>query len=492
MDGLTRAALLGLRNAGALPPAEGPAATLVANSGGSDAAQLLLRLGARALERRAGVGVERKELPPAAPAEVRPVLGRAAESWLMEVFTGKDHRLRDEALRLIEARGALVPPRCLPALLGSHASAPVIRRLIGERGAWLAAQNPKWQQRLAEPDHDALAALATEGDRAERLAALGALRERDPSRALALVVAAWPTEGADLREALLSALGPARPEEVPFYETALLDRAVSVRRLAAERLLPHPESSLAQRALAAARACVYFRPRTGLGGLAIRLVGGAGDILVVEPPTHFDPAWAAEGLLEKPPQSVGPRAFWLTQLLGRVSPSVLFDSRSPEAVMAAARGSEWREALGFGLLAGAGVHREVPWIDALFPIAADASYHAQRPPGAPLLAMLPQDRAEAHVRAVLSTPSALVLVGALPRPWSEPFTLEWLSQLPFSQMLMYTAAAGVHAIPPSLFSTVLQHRERFDTAKAPSDRAALAALLTTVELRIRLHQELSP
>lgn len=303
------------------------------------------------------------------------MLERGAESLLTEVLTGKDRQLIHEALRLLDARGMLIPPRCLPELLGSQAAAPLVVRLMGERGAWLAAQNPEWKRRLTPPDDDALATLVTDGARPERLAALSALRERDPARAMAMVAAAWSAEGADVREALMSALGPARPDEVPFFEAALLDRAMSVRRLAAERLLTHPDSAFAQRALAAARTCVHFRPRTGLGGLAIRLVGGAGDLLHVEPPNTFDPAWAAEGLVEKPPPNVGARAFWLTQLLGRVSPTVLFESRAPESVMAAAKGSDWKEALGFGLLAGAGVHRDVPWIDALFHIAAEAGYH---------------------------------------------------------------------------------------------------------------------
>lgn len=96
------------------------------------------------------------------------------------------------------------------------------------------------------------------------------------------------------------------------------------------------------------------------------------------------------------------------------------------------------------------------------------------------------------MQAVLDSPSALVLIGALPTPWSESFTYAWLARLPSSQMLCYTASAGAHGIPLAALPTLISHGPRFEAAKAPSDRAALAAMISTLELRLRLHQELSP
>src|SRR5262245_52403025 len=72
MDPLTRAALVGLRNGGELPEPASEAEAL------APADSLLLRAGARVVERRAGRVVGKRSIPLPAPAETAPVATAAA------------------------------------------------------------------------------------------------------------------------------------------------------------------------------------------------------------------------------------------------------------------------------------------------------------------------------------------------------------------------------------------------------------------------------
>lgn len=476
VDPLVRAALVGLQNGGELPEPVGEAETLVASLPALPPADaLLLRAGARALERRAGCLVQQRAIPAPCPVETAPVVPDSAVPVLREVFQ-LEGGLDSEALRLVAARGRVLPPALLPSALGSGADPALIRAVLGARGAWLLSQNRTWSERLDKPDVAALVTRVETGARPERVAALTLLRGQDPARGRSLVEAALATDAPDVRLALLDALGPARAEDEPLFTAALSDRSAGVRERAAERLAALPGSALAARAAAALAPYVQL-----------------GEALAVEPPEAFDPAWGKDALVDKPPKGVGARAWWLVQLVGRVPPAAIFAGKTPEAALSLVQASEWREPMVAGLLRGALLAKDsgpesAAWLAALFPFAPPGG-DALRPDRLALVKALPAEEAERRVARFLREPDGASLLGALPTPWSADFARSFINTLrvdPAKLRLMSELAA--RALPPSTFDALLQLRA--DPAFAPHKRW-LDPMCATVELRNRLHLELS-
>lgn len=491
MDPLVRAALVGLQNGGELPEPVGDAEALVAVLPGlAPAEALLLRAGARALERRAGRLVPKRALPAPAPVETAPMVPESAVPVLREVFRVAGG-LEVEAMRLVAARGRILPPLLLPSALASGADPALIHAVVGARGAWLLAQNRTWASRLAVPDGTALAARVETGTRAERVAALLPLRAQDPDRARDLVASALATDAPDVRLALLDALGPARPEDEPLFASALADRSAGVRERAAERLAVLPGSALAARAVAALAPYVQLREKTGLAGFAARVLGsalGGGASLAVEPPEAFDPAWAKDALVEKAPKGVGARAWWLVQLVGRVPPAVIFPEKTPDDALALLQGSDWREPMVAGLLRGALLARDAAWLAALFPFAPPGG-DALRPDRVVVVRALPPEEAERRVARFLREPDGVALLGALPTPWSIDFARSFVNTLRADPpKLRFMAELAARALPPVAFDALLSLRA--DPAFAPH-KSWLDPMCVTVDLRNRLHQELS-
>jgi hypothetical protein len=498
VDPLVRAALVGLQNGGELPEPVGEAEALVATlSTLAPAEALLLRAGARALERRAGRLVARRPVPTnVAPPEALPSVPASAVPVLREAFR-VGGGLDIEAMRLVAARGQILPPILLPAALASAAPPALIHAVVGTRGAWLLAQNRTWSSRLHVPDRPALVARIETGARAERVAALGLLRAQDPDHARALVEAALATDAPDVRLALLDALGPARPEDEPLFTAALTDRSAGVRERAAERLAALPGSALAARAVATLAPYVQLRQKTGLSGFAARVLGAAGvggaPMLAVEPPEVFDPAWAKDAIVDKPPKGVGARAWWLVQLVGRVPPAVIFPGRTPQEVLPLLDGGDWREPMLAGLLRGALLARDLPgnavWLAALFPFAPPGG-DALRPDRLALVRALPPDEAERRVARLLREPDGVALLGALPTPWSAELASAFVTLLRSDPpKLRATAELASRALPPVAFEALLLLRA--DPAFFPHS-SWLDPMCVAVDLRRRLYLELSP
>lgn len=489
MDPLTRAALVGLQNGGELPEAVGEAEALVAALHLAPAEALLLRAGARALERRAGRLSTKHALPeafPTAPAESAPLVPERAIPVLREAFRVRGG-LDVEAMQLVAARGRILPPLLIPSALASGADPALIHAVVGARGAWLLAQNHTWKARLALPDPASLAERVEIGTRAERVAALVRLRASEPDRARDLVQAALTTDAPDVRLALLDALGPIRPEDEPLFIAALADRAAGVRDRAAERLAALPGSALASRALAALAPFVQLREKTGLAGMASRLLGVVAT-LVVEPPEMFAPEWGKDALIEKPPKGVGARAWWLVQLVGRVPPALIFPGRTPQEALPMLDGSDWREPMVAGLIRGSLLAHDARWLAALFPFAPPMG-DALRPDRATLIRALPPEEAEHRVARLLREPDGIALVGTLPTPWSVTFARAFVSTLRADPpRLRYMAELAARALPPATFAAVLDLRENPDFTP---HKSWLDPMCVTVELRNRLHQELS-
>lgn len=311
---LAKCALLGMRQAGALPPlALGhPAldALLAAAAGATTGADLCRRAGLLALLLAAAAPPPplTAMAPPPLPTEHGLPLSAAGVAVLEHAFNQGDLEALIALLDEVQTAGRHLPAEFLVRLPGfspQHRWRARLRALGSPTLLWLAQQHPDWRWLLESavapseppPDFDLASGPA-------RVRALAALRANDPAGARAQLIAAWPAcapeERAALLPALASGLGPA---DEPWLESVLEDRRKEVRGHARALLLALPDSGLRQRALARLAPLFNVRPD---GKLEIAL------------PAAHDKAMGRDGIEPKPPPGTGERSWWLAQLLGQV------------------------------------------------------------------------------------------------------------------------------------------------------------------------------
>ncbi|MFE3514868.1 DUF5691 domain-containing protein [Streptomyces sp. NPDC059166] len=322
-DELVTSALLGTDRR-PLPRADGSAPT---------PAELLATAAVHTVRRRAALrpGAAAAEPLAPAPADPRPSLPAAARRRLARLLADRSSppngrrgtapdltELIPQWLASASAHGYRAPAELLPPLLDAARARtdlrPYVLPFAGPRGLWLAALNPEWRfalrpssrgaQRPDISDPEVVRVLWEEGLFAERVALLGALRERDPGEARSLLTSTWTTERAEDRLMFLDSLrsGLSHADE-DFLEQALADRSRNVRATAAELLSALPGSRLARRMAARAMSCV--NPDRTEGAVSI----------AVEAPHECDPAMQRDGVVPAPPQGRGERSWWLSQLV---------------------------------------------------------------------------------------------------------------------------------------------------------------------------------
>ncbi|HET7287227.1 MAG TPA: DUF5691 domain-containing protein, partial [Pyrinomonadaceae bacterium] len=293
-----------------------------------------------------------------------------------------------------------VPEEHLPALLDHGSVETSLRRailgVIGERGEWLAAQNPDWYYAFRRDDKD----LWETGSREERLLTLEHLRNTDPTKARELLATTWPQESAKDRVVFLEklAIGVNAGDE-PFLNEALQDRSVEVRRAARTLLASLPNSHFSRRLKELANQMLSFKkPLIGKARIEVTLPEDpiawlkANDIEIDTPPRNAT-------------QSVGPKAWFLKEMISLIPVAHWSElwKKTPIEIIRAGDESEWRESFALGFLAAARRDRDPAWIEALvFFTATDP----KQPPLIDLVAYLPADRLEALSLDALKSDSA--------------------------------------------------------------------------------------
>lgn len=303
---LVAAALLGTERREPPPPADPELAALVGD--GTAEERLLISAGALAVVRRSGrVATAAPLLPESAPEEARPVCGFAAAHRLALIL---EHHpaLLPEWLVLLAESGRVPPPEQLYDLLLT-ATAMVdhhhlIDPVLGERGRWLAAQEPRWTwwRPLPQTDEERERVWRT-GDPFVRRRLITLVRREKPAHARKLLTATWADEVPGHRAWFLGALADGLSEEdEPLLESALDDRRQEVRGGAAALLARLPGSAFAAR----------MRQRTLP---LVEVGGGIRKRLHVALPESCDDAMVRDGIIRRPPAGTGERAWWLEQLV---------------------------------------------------------------------------------------------------------------------------------------------------------------------------------
>ena len=270
-------------------------------------AQLLAAAALASGYRRAGFTPPVWRGTPATPAEPddRPEC-TAAATQLLELLLSRTIRVEGGTdllvlhwLNAARTAGQRPPYPMVVDLLrfgtANSATRPVVRAVLGPRGAWLARYNPSWRWAASIPPEDVVERFATAA-RADRFALLADLRATEPDFARTLVEDTWDDEQAATRAGLLDTLhiGLSDADE-PLLERALDDRAASVRAAAAALLDRLPGSARAAR----------------MAERATRLIR-AGH---VELPDEPDAAARRDGVTDHREPGYGRAASWLIQIL---------------------------------------------------------------------------------------------------------------------------------------------------------------------------------
>ncbi|MEO6510582.1 MAG: DUF5691 domain-containing protein [Nocardioides sp.] len=283
-------------------------------------------------------------------------------------------------LETAAAAGRVVPPRLLPALLDASTSGSVVRAavrpVLGERGTWLAARNPAWDWVLATAEH-----LPTSPE---------AVRARIEER--------WDTDSAQERALAVSALTVGLgPDDEPFLERCLDDRAKGVREQA-QRLLDRLPTSARARRMAD-----RLRPLISISGTLRKK-------LAVAVPDDPDATARRDGLVDPGP-GTSKRNRWLQQIVMGAPLEVWTEATGTDpAKVLAMMAADDALVLTGALTSAAAGRGELEWARALMKAGPDTR----------LLAVLPGEEREAIMTRRVTTMALATLTAELqtiPRPW---------------------------------------------------------------------------
>lgn len=415
------------------------------------AAHVLRLAGVVGICAQAGVtGFDGPALPPPASDETKPAIEDppqlAALRWAL---SDGPTRLQREALGTLARHGWRLPPALLPMCMElgrrSIALRAVIDPVLGQRGRWLAGQNPSWVYASGVAPQPDGAALWSEGSLEQRASWLRDERAHDADAARSRLESSLGELPASERAVLSAALAVGlSPSDEPLLDQLLRDRAREVRQTALSLLLRLPNSAHGHRAASRVQALVT----TERGLLRKRWV--------IDAPSEASDSWKADDIeaLRPKNESLGERAWWLYQLARQV-PAAWWSQQldmSPAAVIEWGLASDWAEALARAWRDALLAAPDIPWCEALL------AHWPQKHLGAdtsPVLTLLPMARRERFWQQQMNSDgNAAALAHVVSRLLSTCPPGEQLSE-PFSAQLITALGAalpGVAATPQAEYS----------------------------------------
>jgi len=316
---LSRLALIGTEHQTPEPAALGDAALddLLSKIGSVEERELHLLKTAAALTLAQRAGYQPGNKTPvtfAAEPETQPRCPAAAGADLARLLRDYLPQILPEWLDLAASRNLRAPEEHLPELLerakGKRDLRPLLKPVLGQRGAWLAAQNPDWGFAIRAGGDER---VWHEGKRAERLAVLREVRETNPARARELLAATWkdetPEDRADFIATFTAGLSL---DDEPFLETALDDKRKEVRTHALKLLGSLAGSRLVRRLTALATPLIQAKKQ---------LLRGAA--LEVTLPAECTKEMKRDGIGATKPatKEIGEKAWWLKEMLEVIPPA---------------------------------------------------------------------------------------------------------------------------------------------------------------------------
>jgi hypothetical protein len=403
--------------------------------------------------RRPGT-VDTANLPDPAPSDDAPqASGQAArllDLLLNQPPVGLELRtqLVTDWLQFAAGSGLRVPHRLVPAVLALAETRPgvaaQVHPAIGTRGRWLQGLGSK----ASDPPRTTTTDWA-ELKAADATVELERLRRSDPAAARQQLNTHWDTLSARERAAHLAVFATnLEPADEDLLESALDDKAKTVRDAAAALLDRLPESARAQRMAA------RLEPLLRVKGLLRKQ-------FEIDLPPEPDLAALRDGIAPAPRAGEPDRLGRLDTII-RGAPLDVWSAvagRNPAATVAMLH----REPrVVETMIATAALRADAEWARALLEVRADAR----------LLRCLPTAEREKallrHIRSGTAQPMALVpLLHGLPRPWGLPLATEVLELLAAKnggQLAAMVSAFLPMALPPDTADQCLRLLQRSDDA----------------------------
>ena len=326
----------------------------------------------------------------AAPAQPVPELRAApADARLLSLFEAVFNDGPQDLLALgfaeLDQAGLRLPHGLLVAALNQGRQSTELREwllpVLGERGRWLATQNPQWAYAAGVQESADAEQIWQEGSIAQRVNLLESERGSDPAKARARLETSLKELNAKERAPMVQALyqGLSMDDE-PLLEKLLTDRSKEVRENAAKLLTRLPASAHSQRIT---------------GWLQAMLSKDDKGAWQIEPPTEGNKDWERDGItLQLPAYVKGERSWWLQQLVALTPLDFWLQTlnKSPEELWTWSHRSDWKSALRQGWLKALDGQYDLRWLPLLQSMEGDSRAQALLPP---LLDQLTPEQREA-------------------------------------------------------------------------------------------------
>lgn len=400
--------------------------------------KLLLAAGVHSLYEQAGQqglsDIARLPLAPPATAALR---SSRLVLLLQQAIEAENKPLLTEFLQALAIKKLQLPVELLPRVLDF--SEPGLREqvqpVLGERGLWLSQFQPRWSwvsqeiSSLTLQDEVALRLAWEEGKLAQRCVALRVIRQTEPARGRQWLEETLPQEKADARAQLVDSLSVGLSiDDEPLLERLLDDRSEQVKQVAAALLRQLPDSALSLR----------MRHR------AIALLQLQGSLLRSHPPEQVTADWMRDGISVKTTAGRGKRAYWVESAMSAV-PVAFWSSHfqmEPLQLVHALQDDDYAQDVMLGWTRSLQQYVDhtantLKWAHALWNYWL-ASWQQEKKKSLEtlnrlivLLKMLPSTTAEQQllpflVQGRMHTDTLLMLLAALPRPWSVGFATQYL------------------------------------------------------------------
>jgi hypothetical protein len=440
-DALIQIALLGTERQ---PPPEAissatPLGQLQQQSISPNREQTLLSLAALAsIHERIGSlpPSEGRDAPSSAPLESASRASDHAGAFLQRLLKGDFSSIAtdliSEWLRIAAATNQLVPPQLLPLLLEAGSEKRELRTFfgatVGERGQWLAKQNPGWNYLHFSTALDE--SKWETGELPERLAVLDEMRRTSPDSAREIVLSTWKEEPPDERAAFIQKFETGlAPDDEEFLTQALSDKRKEVRSTAAMLLARIPNSQYLNRLVARAKPLLKFSPPEKS---ILRKQKPAR--LEVQLPAAVDKSLRADALEAKAPKGVGEKIWIVIQLLQLIPLSTWTQEWGVDAGVIVSAESEHKNELLRAWIGASIQQKDGAWADALFPLALASKNELL----VALLDILTPESAERHLEGLFEVKIEerrqlqASLLARVTHSWSATFSrkvLEWLRKI---------------------------------------------------------------
>lgn len=369
--------------------------------------------------RRGGAGATIVPAPMTAPApdDVRLMLPQSSSAHLLSLLATKAEIL-DNWFGLVIERNFRAPDHIVAQLLSySRANEHYRERilwLVGERGQWLAAQNPAWKMLLRHRGNDP--DVWRHGTPAARSQWLIDTRRRDPALARIELENSWATERGERKAAFVAALAVGRSiDDALLLENALDDDRKDVRREAVTILRGLPGSHFGERMAQRVRDWVHVDRSAPQWRL------------VVKAPESVDAAARRDGIEDRPNPHTDYRAEYVRQAISSAPLSLWGNMIGyPTGVVNLGIDTAWEAIVHDAWTNAALAQENAEWAAALFRLRGLSTDHRllRLVPSQLLVDLLRSGNGDANLR----NRDRAAIYAALPRPWPDDIAAAVVAQ----------------------------------------------------------------